>query len=80
LCGLRNGLFWAFCDTAAWWAQESRDDPADKRNKEANKLLHKIASSAWDIDDAILTAYIELREDDDDEYAFYELLNTIGFK
>lgn len=49
LCALRNDLFWAFSDTAAWWAQE---DPADKRNKKAATLLHKLASSAWDIEDA----------------------------
>jgi Binding-protein-dependent transport system inner membrane component len=80
LDAIRNTLFWAFSDTALWWEQQAIEDPADKRNTNAASLLHKLSSSAFDVEDATLIAHLELREGDDDEYEFYELLNTVGFE
>jgi hypothetical protein len=80
LDAIRNTLFWAFSDTGLWWEQQAIEDPADKRNTNAASLLHKLSSSAFDVEDATLIAHLELREGDDDEYEFYELLNTVGFE
>jgi hypothetical protein len=80
LDAIRNTLFWAFSDTVLWWEQQAIEDPADKRNTNAASLLHKLSSSAFDVEDATLIAHLELRERDDDEYEFYELLNTVGFE
>ena len=69
---VRNELFWRFSDTAAWWEQPHTRDPG------AAALLHELARSVRDVEDAVLIAYLELFEGQEDEDEFYELLNSVG--
>jgi hypothetical protein len=69
---VRNDLFWRFSDTALWWEQP------ETRDARAAALLHELASTVRDVEDATLIAYTELLEDQEDEDEFYELLNSVG--
>jgi hypothetical protein len=79
LCALRNNLFWAFSDTALWWEEQAAKN-TDERNAKAAELLYELAGSVRDIEDKTLIVYVELRENQNDEDEFYELLNSVGWE
>ena len=68
--------------TAYWRSENARQFPDDARNDEAEDLLEKLEASVSEVDDELLTAWLDLFQDqtERDMAEWHDELRRVGFQ